>query len=91
MDNALLMSVLHIKARWHRELVTVVGTLPEVCAGKWLEAQGRWIVKAYKERTSEIMDARRRVTVLKQRLQESQYRRSQSHGRLPGGSCTLRP
>lgn len=36
--------VLRIKARGHRELVTVVGTLPEVRAGEWLEAQGRWIV-----------------------------------------------
>ena len=36
--------VLRIKARGHRDLVTVVGTLPEVRAGEWLEAQGRWIV-----------------------------------------------
>jgi exodeoxyribonuclease V alpha subunit len=36
--------VLRLKARGHRELVTVVGTLPEVRAGEWLEAQGRWIV-----------------------------------------------
>jgi exodeoxyribonuclease V alpha subunit len=36
--------VLRIKARGHREVVTVVGTLPEVRAGEWLEAQGRWIV-----------------------------------------------
>jgi exodeoxyribonuclease V alpha subunit len=36
--------VLRIKARGHRELVTVVGTLPEVRAGEWLEARGRWIV-----------------------------------------------
>ncbi len=94
--------VLRIKARGHRELVTVVGTLPEVRAGEWLEAQGAWtidkeygqqfraeilrtmppttvdgiekylasgmikgigpvlagrIVKAYKERTFEIIDA----------------------------------
>ena len=94
--------VLRIKARGHRELVTVVGTLPEVRAGEWLEARGRWtvnkeygqqfqaeilrtmppttvegiekylasgmikgvgpvlagrIVKAYKERTFEIIDA----------------------------------
>ena len=37
-------SVLRIKARGHRDLVTVVGTLPEVRAGEWLEAQGRWTV-----------------------------------------------
>jgi exodeoxyribonuclease V alpha subunit len=36
--------VLRIKACGHRDLVTVVGTLPEVRAGEWLEAQGRWIV-----------------------------------------------
>jgi ATP-dependent exoDNAse (exonuclease V) alpha subunit len=36
--------VLRIKARGHRDLVTVVGTLPEVRAGECLEAQGRWIV-----------------------------------------------
>jgi hypothetical protein len=37
-------SVLRIKARGHREVVTVVGTLPEVRAGEWLDAQGHWIV-----------------------------------------------
>ena len=36
--------VLRIKARGHRELVTVVGTLPEVRAGEWLEAQGTWTI-----------------------------------------------
>ncbi len=36
--------VLRIKARGHRDLVTVVGTLPEVRPGEWLEAQGQWIV-----------------------------------------------
>ena len=36
--------VLRIKACGHRDLVTVVGTLPEVRAGEWLEARGRWIV-----------------------------------------------
>jgi exodeoxyribonuclease V alpha subunit len=33
--------VLRLKARGHRAPVTVVGTLPEVRAGEWLEAQGR--------------------------------------------------
>jgi exodeoxyribonuclease V alpha subunit len=37
-------SVLRVKARGHRELLTVVGTLPEVRAGEWLEAQGGWAV-----------------------------------------------
>ncbi|HAU39067.1 MAG TPA: ATP-dependent RecD-like DNA helicase [Phycisphaerales bacterium] len=36
--------VLRIKARGHRDLVTVVGTLPEVRAGEWLEAQGAWTI-----------------------------------------------
>jgi len=36
--------VLRVKARGHRDLVTVVGTLPEIRAGEWLEAQGRWTV-----------------------------------------------
>lgn len=38
--------VLRIKARGHREVVTVVGTLPEVRAGEWLEAHGTWTVDA---------------------------------------------
>jgi len=37
-------AVLKIKARGHRELVTVVGTLPNVSAGEWLEADGAWSV-----------------------------------------------
>ena len=37
-------SVLRVKARGHRELITVVGTLPGIRAGEWLEAQGRWAV-----------------------------------------------
>jgi exodeoxyribonuclease V alpha subunit len=36
--------VLRVKARGHRDLVTVVGTLPEVRAGEWLEAQGGWVI-----------------------------------------------
>ena len=43
--------VLRVKARGHRELATVVGTLPEVRAGEWLEAQGRWIVNKHMSRT----------------------------------------
>ncbi len=35
--------VLKVKARGHRELVTVVGSLPSVSAGEWLTAQGRWV------------------------------------------------
>ena len=36
--------VLRVKARGHRDLVTVVGTLPEIRAGEWLEAEGRWVI-----------------------------------------------
>ncbi len=36
--------VLRVKVRSHRDLVTLVGTLPQVRAGEWLDAQGRWVV-----------------------------------------------
>jgi exodeoxyribonuclease V alpha subunit len=36
-------SVLKVKAKGHRDLVTVVGSLPSVSAGEWLTAQGRWV------------------------------------------------
>jgi exodeoxyribonuclease V alpha subunit len=35
-------SVLRIRARGHRELVALVGAIPEVNPGEWLEAGGRW-------------------------------------------------
>jgi hypothetical protein len=35
--------VLKVKANGHRDLVTVVGSLPSVSAGEWLTAQGRWV------------------------------------------------
>ena len=38
--------VLRTKVRGHRDLVTLVGTLAEVHAGEWVEAQGRWVVDA---------------------------------------------
>ncbi len=34
--------VLQIKVRAHRDLVTVIGTLPSVTAGEWVDARGRW-------------------------------------------------
>lgn len=37
-------AVLRVKARGHRELVTVVGTLPTITAGEWIEGAGEWIV-----------------------------------------------
>jgi exodeoxyribonuclease V alpha subunit len=36
--------VLQVKAKGHRDLQTVVGTLPQVRAGEWIEAEGRWAV-----------------------------------------------
>jgi exodeoxyribonuclease V alpha subunit len=36
--------VLRVKARGHRELVALVGTLPEVRAGEYVHAHGRWTV-----------------------------------------------
>jgi exodeoxyribonuclease V alpha subunit len=35
--------VLQVKAKGHRDLVTVVGFLPSVSAGEWVTAQGRWV------------------------------------------------
>ena len=35
--------MLKVKAKGHRDLVTVVGSLPSVSAGEWLTAQGRWL------------------------------------------------
>ncbi len=35
-------AVLKVKVRGLREPVTVVGTLPNISAGEWLEAEGRW-------------------------------------------------
>ena len=39
-------AVLQVQVRGRRDLVTIVGTLPEVRAGEWVEAQGRWAVDA---------------------------------------------
>jgi exodeoxyribonuclease V alpha subunit len=36
-------AVLQVKVRGHRDLVTVVGSLPSANAGEWLIAEGRWI------------------------------------------------
>ena len=35
--------VLRVKARGHRELVTVVGHAAAVCAGEWITASGTWV------------------------------------------------
>ncbi len=35
--------VLRIKARGHRELVTVIGHAPVISAGEWITASGEWI------------------------------------------------
>jgi len=36
-------AVLRVKAKGHRDLVTVVGSLAAVTAGEWVTAQGRWV------------------------------------------------
>ena len=36
-------AVLKVKAKGHRDEVTVVGTSPAVNAGEWLTAEGRWV------------------------------------------------
>jgi exodeoxyribonuclease V alpha subunit len=36
-------AVLKVKARGHRDEVTVVGSLPAVNAGEWVTAEGRWV------------------------------------------------
>jgi exodeoxyribonuclease V alpha subunit len=37
-------AVLRVKARGHRDPVTVTGTLPHVTPGEWIEAAGQWMV-----------------------------------------------
>ena len=36
-------AVLKVKAKGHRDHVTVLGSLPSVSAGEWVTAQGRWV------------------------------------------------
>ena len=36
--------VLRVKVRGHRDLVTVIGTAPEIKAGEWMEAEGQWVI-----------------------------------------------
>ena len=35
--------VLKVKAKGHRDLVTVIGSLPSVSPGEWVNAEGRWV------------------------------------------------
>ena len=37
-------TVLRIKAKGFRDLVTVVGSMPSATPGEWLETSGRWVV-----------------------------------------------
>lgn len=37
-------AVLKVKVRGRRELVSVVGTIPTISAGEWLEADGHWLI-----------------------------------------------
>lgn len=36
-------AILKVKAKGHRDNVTVVGSLPSVSAGEWVTAEGRWV------------------------------------------------
>ncbi len=36
-------AVLRVKVKGHRDLVTVIGSIPSVTAGEWLTAEGRWV------------------------------------------------
>ena len=36
-------AVLKVKVRGHRDPVTIVGSLPSVSAGEWINAQGHWV------------------------------------------------
>jgi exodeoxyribonuclease V alpha subunit len=36
-------AVWKVKAKGHRDHVTMVGSLPSVSAGEWLTAEGRWV------------------------------------------------
>ena len=36
-------AVLKVKAKGHRDEITVVGSLPAVSAGEWVTAEGRWV------------------------------------------------
>jgi len=36
--------VLRVKADGHRDLVTVVGSVPSVSAGEWINAEGDWVI-----------------------------------------------
>jgi exodeoxyribonuclease V alpha subunit len=33
----------HIKARGHRELITVIGRAAVIAAGEWVTASGEWV------------------------------------------------
>ena len=37
-------AVMQVKVRGQQDLVPVLGTLPEVKAGEWIDAEGRWII-----------------------------------------------
>jgi len=39
-------AVLRVKVRGERGLLTVVGTLPSVTAGEWIDAYGQWVVNS---------------------------------------------
>ena len=36
--------VLKVKVKGHKDFVNVVGNIPNIVAGEWLNAKGKWIV-----------------------------------------------
>ena len=42
-DKTREYAVLKVKAKGHRDNITVVGSLPSVSAGEWVTAEGRWV------------------------------------------------
>ncbi len=51
-------AVLKVKARGHRDLVAVVGTLFNVTPGEWVEAEGRWVIDPQHGRQFKAEDLR---------------------------------
>jgi exodeoxyribonuclease V alpha subunit len=46
-------AVLRVKARGHRDLVTIVGHAAAIAAGEWITATGEWVNDRTKERLTQ--------------------------------------
>lgn len=44
--------MLQVKLRRMKDLITVFGALPEVKAGEWIDAEGRWVIDRELQRPS---------------------------------------